>query len=81
LGFGTAAVCSAIAPRSSIDRAAASRIASFSVSAKPATVTSAPSTLVDASHHQARLSAVGAARRPITIRVSDSSWLPIARAG
>ena len=80
--FGAAAACSARAPRSSIVRAAASRMASFSVPANPAMVTSAPSTVVDASHHQARLSAVGAARRPITIRVSDSRLLlPIARAG
>lgn len=66
-----------LAARRSSVRAAASRIASLSVAANPATMSSAPSTVVVDCHHQERSGALGAARRPITIRVWDSSSMPM----
>jgi hypothetical protein len=61
--------------------AAASRMASLSVDANPATIISTPSTLVDDSHHHGRASSVGATRRPTTIRVSEVSSMPMGFAG
>ena len=58
-----------------VDRAA-SRIASFSVAAKPPIVVSTPSMVVADCHHHSRLSSVGAARRPIMILVSETNSMP-----
>ena len=57
-----------------VDRAA-SRIASFSVAAKPPIVVSTPSMVVADCHHHSRL-VVGAARRPIMILVSETNSIP-----
>jgi hypothetical protein len=51
---------------------AAARIASLSVGAIPPTVKSRPPEFVDDCHHQGRAGSLGAHRRPIMIRVSDS---------